>query len=213
MDLPGSGDGAVLYVLRPGMGRDVLREVLPEFEGVIVCDGWKPYRVRSIQRCWAHILREALHLVPAHPRSRAARDMLEGLRRACLLARPRVPAGPPHAHCGRQPRQHRRVRVPGQAGKGHRRVNSGLYRLRIDGGFPGKLGRAIADLPEFVLDPRIPPTNNAAERGLREIVTHRKIRGTMRSEAIMVNLGNLFTCAATWKNAGLDYVAEMQKYA
>ena len=29
----------------------------------------------------------------------------------------------------------------------------------------------------------------------------------------MKSVGNLFMCAATWKNAGMDYVAEMQKYA
>ena len=48
-----------------------------------------------------------------------------------------------------------------------------------------KLRNAGSDLFRFVLDPTIPPTNNAAERGLREIVVHRKIRGSIRAEETM----------------------------
>ena len=48
---------AVLYVLRPSRGRDVPRGALPGFRGVIVCDGWKPYRAWDVRRRWAHILR------------------------------------------------------------------------------------------------------------------------------------------------------------
>ena len=48
--------------------------------------------------------------------------------------------------------------------------------------FMVKLRNAGSDLFRFVLDPKIPPTNNAAERGLREIVVHRKIQGSIRAE-------------------------------
>ena len=47
------------------------------------------------------------------------------------------------------------------------------------GSFMRKIGRAYASLFRFVADTRVPPTNNAAERGLREIVVHRKIRGAI----------------------------------
>jgi transposase len=41
-------------------GRDVLERYFPGFNGVAIVDGWKPYRFFSlIQRCWAHVLREA----------------------------------------------------------------------------------------------------------------------------------------------------------
>ena len=46
-------------------GRDVLERCFPEFRGVATVDGWKPYRFFSlIQRCWAHVLREAEVLSP-----------------------------------------------------------------------------------------------------------------------------------------------------
>ena len=79
----------------------------------------------------------------------------------------------------------------------------------VIGKFKGKLNRASGDLFQFVLDPRIPPTNNAAERGLREIVVHRKIRGSIRSRETMQWMGNLFTCVTTWKAMNTDCLAEI----
>ena len=43
----------------------------------------------------------------------------------------------------------------------------------------GKLKNALPDLFTFVLEPSIPSTNNATECGLREIVVHKKIRGSL----------------------------------
>ena len=71
---------------------------------------------------------------------------------------------------------------------------------------------AADDLFEFMLDPSVDPTNNAAERGLREILIHRKIRNTMQAFGSMIPFGNIFTCVVTWKNQGLDYRTEIQKY-
>ena len=75
--------------------------------------------------------------------------------------------------------------------------------------FMGKLGNAGSDLFRFVLNPNIPPT----ERGLREIVVHRKIRGGIRAKETMTWLANFFSCVMTWKNNKLDYLAEIAKYA
>ncbi len=82
----------------------------------------------------------------------------------------------------------------------------------VVGKFIKKIARAKKDLFRFVLDPNIPSTNNAAERGLREIVVHRKIRGCIRSNKTMEWLGNLFSCVTTWKNRHLDRMAELMHY-
>lgn len=66
---------------------------------------------------------------------------------------------------------------------------------------------------EFVPDPCVQPTDNAVGRGLREIVVHRKIRGTLRFGESMENFANIFTCVATRKNRGIDYLAETGRYA
>ena len=49
----------------------------------------------------------------------------------------------------------------------------------------GKISNAGSGLLRLVLNPKIPPTNNAAERRLREIVVHKKIRGNVRAEETM----------------------------
>ncbi len=49
----------------------------------------------------------------------------------------------------------------------------------VVGKFMAKLERAIHDIFRFVLNPRIPPTNNLAEQNLREYVIQRTIRGVL----------------------------------
>lgn len=196
--------GNALFVIRPSRGRDVLEEVLPEFDGVIVCDGWKTYSWWRRQRCWAHIPREVRYLLAAHPHSEAARAILEKLRKiyetGCDSA-------------GRRMSKARRARVRAALLVQVRQLMGDYRENWVARKFIDKLEGAADELFEFVLDPRVPPTNNAAERGLREIVIHRKIRGTPRSEESMENFGNIFTRIATWKNRGLDYLAEMARYA
>ena len=195
--------GSALFVLRPSRGRDVLREVLPEFKGVIVCDGRGSYNGWQRQRCWAHIVREARYLHETHPRSAAARDILERLRRIYEAA---CEASGKRANGARRART--RAALLGRV----RRVIGDNWGSRISRPFLKKLRGAADDLFEFVLDPKVQPTNNAAERGLREIVIHRKIRGSLRAEKSMEIYGNIFTCVATWKNRGLDYMQEMLQY-
>ena len=51
-----------LYAVRESRGSDIPAEVLGEdFAGTVICDGWTAYPAFSetLQRCWAHILREA----------------------------------------------------------------------------------------------------------------------------------------------------------
>ena len=178
-------------------------EVLPEFKGVIVCDGWRSYNGWRRQRCWAHIVREARYLRDAHPGSAAARDILERLRRIYESAR-----GASEKRASRARRARARAALLGCV----RRVIGDNWGSRISRPFLTKLEGAAEDLFEFVLNPKVPPTNNAAERGLREIVVHRKIRGSLRAESSMETYGNIFTCVATWKNRGLDYAKEMLAY-
>ena len=45
------------------------------------------------------------------------------------------------------------------------------------------------------------------------IVVHRKVRGGIRAEETMTWMANFFSCIMTWKNKGLDHIAEIAKYA
>lgn len=67
-----------------------------------------------------------------------------------------------------------------------------------------RMEKYLDSLFTFVVDPTVPPTNNAAERSLRHLVVSRKISGGTRSAQgtqTKLTLASLFT---TWRLRGLD---------
>ena len=191
----------VLYVLAASRGRNVLQEVLHDWNGTIVCDGWGSYKKYIIQRCWAHIIREAKDLAVKYPDDKQAQSMLKHLRRIYERA------------CNVKGLKKKRSRTCKLLLRSIEHLLSKYTDMPLFEKFITKLGNAKNDLFRFVMNPNIPPTNNAAERGLREIVVHRKIRGSIRSIQSMVSFGNLLSCAETWKLRDMKYLEEMVKYS
>ena len=83
-----------LFVISGSRGKKVLLEVLgKDFKGHIVCDGLKSYSNFSdrLQRCWAHLLREAEwlfeHCEEARPLYLALKRLYADLK-ACLVGDP-----------------------------------------------------------------------------------------------------------------------------
>jgi len=67
-------DENTLLMVRESRGSSVSREVLGEdFAGTIICDGWTAYPAfhDDLQRCWAHILREAEAVADDHAEGEA----------------------------------------------------------------------------------------------------------------------------------------------
>jgi transposase len=56
----------------------------------------------------------------------------------------------------------------------------------------------------FLIHPAVDPTNNRAERALREHVVLRKIVGTLRNNKGTSIHERIMTVLATWKQQGLD---------
>ncbi len=80
-------DEHTLYAVRESRGSDVPAEVLGEdFAGTVICDGWTAYPAFSstLQRCWAHLLREAEDVASDHeeaePVYRYLKQMFVGLQ-------------------------------------------------------------------------------------------------------------------------------------
>ena len=171
------------------------------WRGRLVCDGLVPYRKYTIQRCWAHILNEIKHIAGRNPNCSEAhtvRDMLKGIHRLGLEATGSI--------------QERR-RVRNLLRKRVKRLIDTYGESPVLNHFLTiTLRNAEPDLFLYVLDPRVASTNNAAERGLREPVVHRKVRGSIRSEDTMIWWGNLFTCVMTWRVRNMDIHAELAKY-
>ncbi len=54
----------------------------------------------------------------------------------------------------------------------------------------------------FIEHENIPPTNNAAERALRDVVVCRKISGQIRGSESMRRMSNFLTCVLMWRSHG-----------
>lgn len=186
---------AAQYFVRDRRTKTVIDEVLGDrFDGVLVSDFYAAYdHYPGVQqRCWAHLLRDADELAARHPTDHALAAWVAGLRdlyhRALATAR-----GPDDGAARRQAKR---------AYEAEARAHAQPYAGAV--GVPQRvLGQRILDylaaLFEFVLDPAIPATNNAAERALRHLVTCRKISGGTRSAEGSATKLTLATLFGTWR--------------
>jgi len=184
-----------LVAIRGSRGKKVLREVLGEdFNGMVVCDGWKSYTgfTGRIQRCWAHLLREARclaeHVKEARPLSEALHRLYGGL--SCWAV-----DKPPPEVAALLAGEARRVMVD-LAG---RRYESEEVRR-----FAGKMMNGLDHWFTFLFVPGCEPTNNRAERALREHVVQRKIMGCFRNGKGTWIYETVMTVLSSWKQQGRD---------
>jgi transposase len=195
-------DQQTLYAVRESRGSDVPEEVLGEdFDGTIVCDGWTAYPAfsRNLQRCWAHILREAEDVAADHkeaePIYRTLKQMYVGLQ----------------SWLETDPSERQRTRMQKLARKGlealvDRSVSGGTVATLL-----GKIERGLDHWLPFVGEPAVSPTNNAAENALREPVILRKLIGTLRNERGMFVHETALTLLATWSQQGHNPYEELQR--
>jgi hypothetical protein len=186
------------YFVRCGRHKEVVDEVLgAAFAGVIVCDFYASYDHYPglKQRCWAHLLRDIHDLTEIYPTDLALRAWAAAVH--LLYDEAKAFAAPQET-----------VRLAKQ-GEYEQRVLALCQPFLTDPlAVQGKLCRRIAkylpDLFVFVGNPLVPPTNNAAERGLRHLVTSRKISGGTQSSTgstVKMTLASLF---ATWRFQDLN---------
>jgi transposase len=166
-----------VYAIQPGRGFSQAATLLGEdFAGVIVRDGWAPYRrfTQAIhQTCLAHLLRRCRLLLADHPRARLV-HVVRTLLQQALALRDRYHAGRVTAHGLAVARGHlvnrvnRRLDQPGSVADVQR--------------FASHLAVEFPALFTFLLDPMaIDATNWRAEQALRPAVVTRKVCGGNRS--------------------------------
>ena len=156
-------------------------------------------RFAKIQRCWAHIPREARYLARIYPDSPGARHVLDRL--GAIFADAKRFEGSAAARRNKRYEFARRVRTLAR----QHRDGPELRRVR------GTLDNAAFGLFLFVVDPEVPPTNNAVERPLREPVVLRKIRGGLRAVASMLVMSVLLTCKTIRGLQGPGWWAEIAR--
>jgi transposase len=183
------------FVIRKSRGMSVLLEVLTRrFNGMIICDGWKPYSkfTNRLQRCWAHLLRESKDLAEkfeeAIPLHRALKEIYESLTNA-------LESDPP-------PQVRMRLLNLARKALAHWMAKDYIEEKVLK--FISKISNGFEYWFTFIINPDVEPTNNRAERALRPHVVLRKILGTLRNDKGTSIHERIMTTLATWEQNGLD---------
>ncbi len=186
------------YFVHGRRTKDMVDDALgPAFSGVIVCDFYASYDHYPglKQRCWAHLLRDIHDLTEIYPTDRPLRAWASAVHQLYDEAK-RFTA---EAEARRQAQQ--------------RACEQRLLALcqpfvtdplAVQGKLCRRIARHLSELFVFVGNPAVPPTNNAAERSLRHLVTSRKISGGTQSAlgtTIKMTLASLF---GTWRLQDLN---------
>jgi transposase-like protein len=190
----------IFFVIRRERNRNVLDEILGySYSGTIICDGLSAYEEYSkfLQRCWAHILREteayAEEYDDAKPLYQWMSDIFKKVKditiKTTLQKRKKV-----YNSCIKEMSQ----LISIYSSYSH------LSELvtKVKNGLPYWFTR--------ILHPRIEPTNNNAERALREPVVIKKIIGTLRNEEGAYVFSVIMTLLSTWKLQGKNKFNELR---
>lgn len=183
------------FVIRKSRGKKVLDEVLgKEFLGYLGCDGWKSYSNFSgkLQRCWAHLLREAEWLAQ---QCEETKPLYLALKRLYADLVDSLVGDPPLS-------QRKKLQAAAK-----RRLRYWLgkdYESKEARRFIGKVRNGFDHWFTFVVVRGLEPTNNRAERALKEPVVQRKIIGTFRNGKGTRIYETMMTLLATWKQRGLN---------
>jgi transposase len=181
------------YVVRKSRATKVLEEVLTRrFRGIVVCDGWKAYPsfIKRLQRCWAHLLRESKALAD---KVKEAIPLNKSL--LALFHRLKAFIGGTHTPAERKSAWY-------QARYELRTILRRRYWYKTTKKFISKILNGLDYWFTFLLHPGVEPTNNRAERAIREPIVQRKIFGTLRNEKGTRIFEVLTTVLATWKQEG-----------
>ncbi len=197
-----------LVALRKGRNKEVLKEVLGKnFDGIIISDGWSSYATyvknispkADLQRCWAHLLREAEDradkIEEAEPISEKLHELYENLTE----------------FIGKDPPPEKQRERRAKAKKELKELIEQNYENERVEDLVKKIKNGKKHWFTFVTEPGVEPTNNQAERALREHVVHRKIIGGLRSQKGMKIHETIMTLLTTWKQQNLDPYKEMVK--
>jgi transposase len=184
-----------------GRDRTMLEQAIgTAYAGVLVSDFYAVYTGYEgrHQYCWAHLLRDVDELAESHRDDAALRGWADAVhtlyQRATAFTHP-------------DPAVRRWQRQAYEAA-----LDALCAPWREDAQAPQRglcerITRHLSELFVFVEDPRVSPTNNAAERSLRPLVTTRKISGGTRSAAGTATKMTLASLFGTWRVQGVDPLA------
>ena len=193
---------AVLLVIRPSRGNNVLEEILGKsFSGTIICDCWRAYNYlenATLQRCWAHLLRKS-EILTEFVAGQHFHDKLltffKEIKNFNLI-----------------------VHTENERLEKYRSMTKKLKKVMTYYRQYEELN-SVANYINFNLEnwltciklEGIEPTNNFAEQAIRETVVVRKIIGAFRSEKGKESYETLASLIATWQLQNLDLKSKLKQ--
>ncbi len=195
-----------LFAIRKSRHCKVVKEVLGEnFKGVINCDGWETYKTYKdsndkvlLQRCWAHATREVEAVAEKYdeikPLSKWFQNIYVMVRKARESGKPLYQRIKLKEKCEVELRRWLDVT------KSYKELKT--VRTKIENGFE--------DWFTCIIHPEVEPTNNRAERMLREEVVLRKITGTLRNEKGTTANEVMMSLITTWKQQNKNPFLELR---
>ena len=166
-------DKEVVFAIRKSRGNDVLKEILGEdYDGVVCCDGWTAYTTYSnnLQRCWAHLLREAKDLAVKCSNFVGFYEAIKGIFKKIKRLRDK----PYSLKTRKKWRDDLKLEL--------KQITEQMLGYKEFREFSGKIKNGMEYWFTCLIHLFVEPTNNIAERALRELIVQRKIIGGLRRE-------------------------------
>lgn len=206
-------EDAVYYYIDPSRGAHVPLEMLKEFKGVVMADGYICYKTLAatcpgilLVHCMAHARRKYVEALPAYPQCQVALDLIKELYE--------VERGLPSLRglVGKERKLALKVRAETRKKESAPRMDKLHAWALQQTALPGSLlDKALLYMLElwpglirFVSDPRIPIDNNIVERDLRGMVVGRKNHYGSKSLRGTQVAATFYTLVETALRHGLD---------
>jgi len=189
-----------IFTITKTRSKKTINEILGEnYSGTIICDGWNAYPqyTPNIQRCWAHILREAKYLAKDFPLFKTFYErlckMFAQLKK--LLERPIEKRKPAHNLLFEQ------LTKILDCMESHKEYKKLATKIRNGG----------KHWFTCLLFPNLEPTNNLAEQTIREPIIRRKIFGCLRNQKGANTFSILTSLITSWKQQTLDLFTQIKQ--
>ena len=197
---------AAVFMVHAKRGQEAARELLGEFSGILVSDRWGGYNFfRGIRQiCWAHLKRDFKAISEATGELGRIGQELYGLAKKILKLRKRVRDGTLQWHTFQNRMKPLMKRVEELLEEG----------ATGDGKLAGKCRKILKHreyLWTFVYDQRVEPTNNAAERIVRQAVLWRKRSFGTQSERGGRYVERILTVCATCRLQERSVIAYLRE--
>ena len=160
------------------------REILGEYKGVVIADGWRAYKGFILQRCWAHLLR----VVDDFRKSIMGKKLSSDIHLKFNELKEILGEDPPI-----EERELMKTRLDSEMEElvkkyeGCKEVEKPITYIK----------NGLGGWYTCLLHPGMEPTNNLAEQAIRERVIMRRIIGTSRSENGSANYQYIASMLAT----------------